>query len=154
MENTIKAALLISDNKEMIERRGNSREAKPFCSGRDAVPVPGLSGAAPHRATWAGHGELSLEPETPGLPKCGASTNYPFREAELITLAWAQANIVSRAQASCSAQHSTLCRIDFCIRLIICTMALLELDKHILPDNRQKCHNTMGAENIKILFVE
>lgn len=51
MENTTKAALLISDNKEMIERRGNSREAKPFRSSRDAVPTPRLGGAAPHRAT-------------------------------------------------------------------------------------------------------
>lgn len=155
MESTIKAALLISDYKQKWLKDAAIQERQRYSTVAGInMFMPRLGGAAPCRATGAGCGELSLEPEALGLPQCGALTNYPFREAELITLAWVQTDIVSRAQATSSAWCCTMCRIDFCIHLIIYTMALLELDKHILLDNWQKCHRTKDAENIKILFVE
>lgn len=155
MESTTKAALLFSDYKEKWLRDAAIQGRQNYSTAVGTnMPMPGLGGAAPCGATWAGCGELSLDPGAPGLPQRGALTNYPFREAELITLAWAQMDIVSRARATSSAWCCTVCWIDFCIHLVIYTMALLELDKHILLGNWWKCRRTKGAENIKVLFVE
>jgi len=63
-------------------------------------------------------------------------------------------DIVSRPQATSSSWCCTMRWVDFCIHLIIYTMALHELDKHMLLDNWWECHRTKGAESIKILFVE